>query len=64
MNRVDGEIAILAVSRRFLSVSERENTEGRLDRELTRVDSRHFINGGLLNTSSGPVELLKFIGRC
>jgi hypothetical protein len=61
---VDGEIAISAVSRRFLNVSERENTEGRLDGELTRVDCRHFINGGLLNTSCGPVEPLKFIGRC
>jgi hypothetical protein len=40
-----------------------KNTERRLDRELTGADCRHFINGGMLNTSSGPVEQLKFIGR-
>jgi hypothetical protein len=29
-----------------------------------RVDCRHFINGGLLNTSCGPEKPLKFISRC
>jgi hypothetical protein len=35
-------------------------TEDRLDRELTRVDCRLFINGGLFNTSSGPVATLVY----